>query len=171
MSELLHDYDPVKRHEYYLRNRKLKGRKKKALPVLAKKPPAVKQKTAAQRQKELEAQVARLQAKFKRLQEALRVLVEAAQKRNGIDKNSAEKAAMDKYKKQETADPTSKYESRKKTHAQEVAAKKAAEKYRDEHRGLQEQVSDLNKKIKAIRERIKRIQRTGSVGASTSTKR
>lgn len=28
LAELSHEYDPVKRHEYYLRNRKLKGRKK-----------------------------------------------------------------------------------------------------------------------------------------------
>lgn len=170
MSTLLHDYDAVKRREYYLRNRKLKGRLKKASSpaskkqVAAPKPPA--KKTHAQRQKELEARVARLQSKFKELQVALKAITEAAQRRSGIDKNAAEKAATSKYEKK-SSDPTSKYE--KKTQKQKDAAAEAAQKYRDSNKVLEDQVTDLNNKIKSIRDKIKRIQQTGSVGARKST--
>lgn len=136
---------------------------KAPVKALVKKAPV--KKTHAQRQKELAAQVARLQAKLDRLQAALKILVEAAQKRSGIDKNTAEKAALSKNDKP-TSDPTSKYV--KKTQKQKDAAAKAARKYQDENQVLEEKVSDLNKKIKAIRERIKRIQQTGSVGVRNS---
>lgn len=172
MNALAHDYDAVKRHEYYLKTRKLHGRVSKATaPVgksLAVRKPPVK-KNAAQRQKELTARVARLQAKFDRLQAALKIVIEAAQKRSGVDKNSAEKAAENKYQSPKAFDPTSKYE--KKTQKQKNDAAKAAAKYRDKNKVLEDQVTDLNNKIKAIRERIKRIQKTGSVGASKTTTR
>lgn len=90
-------------------------------------------------------------------------MTEAAQKRSGIDKNTAEKAATKKYQSHKTGDPTSKYV---KTQQQKDAAAKAAQKYRDRNKSLTDQVTDLNKKIKAIHERIKRLQRTGSVGVS-----
>lgn len=169
---LVHEYDAAKRREYYLKTRKLVGRTaKSASPtnkaVAVRKPPA--KKTAAQRQKELEMRVANLQAKFARLQAALKVIIEAAQKRSGVDKNSAEKAAEKKYQPSKTSDPTSKYE--KKTQKQKNDAAEAAQKYRDKNQVLENQVTDLNNKIKAIRERIKRIQKTGSVGASKTTTR
>jgi len=126
-------------------------------------------KTHAQRQKELEARITRLQGKLEQLRAALKVLVEAAQKRSGVAKNSAEQAAIDKYQSSHSSDPTSKYE--KMTQKQKDAAAKAVEKYRDKNKVLEDQATDLNKKIKAIRDRIKRIQKTGSVGASTSTTR
>lgn len=167
----MHEYDAAKRREYYLKNRKLLGRKKKTLSAVGKsvavrKPPA--KKTHAQRQKELEARVAGLQAKFARLQTALKTLVEAAQKRSGVTKNSVENAAEKKYETKKTNNSSSKYEE--KTQKQKDAAAKAAEKYRDKNKVLEDQVTELNNKIKAIRERIKRIQKTGSVGASTSNK-
>ena len=168
MGNLLHAYDALKRREYYLKNRKLIGRVKKPEVSVgrkaAKKLPV--KKTRAQRQKELEARVARLQGKLKQLQAALKVLVEAAQKRSGVDKTSAEKAES-KYQPSKTSDPESKYAD--KTQKQKNDAAKAAEKYRDKHEVLEEQVTDLNNKIKSIRDRIKRIQKTGSVGASTQT--
>ncbi len=160
MNELLHEYDAVKRREYYLRNRKLKGRHKKAVVAPAK-------KTHAQRQKELQARIKRLQDRLEQLRVALKALTEAAQKRSGIDKNTAEKAAS-KYQSKTSSDPTSKYH---KTQKQKDDAAKAAKKYRDKNATLNDQVKDLNNKIHAIRERIKRIQKTGSVGASKSTTR
>lgn len=93
-------------------------------------------------------------------------MVEAAQKRSGIDKNTTEKAAVQKYQ-SKTTDPTSKYE--KKTQKQKNDAAEAAQKYRDKNKVLEDQVTDLTNKIKAVRERIKRLQKAGSVGASKST--
>lgn len=172
MASLSHEYDPVKRREYYLKNRKLVGRAKKGVPAkvggtVARKTPA--KKTHSQRQKELEARVSRLQAKFQQLQTLLKAVIEAAQKRSGVDKNSTEDAAEKKYQSAKKSDPESKYE--KKTQKQKDAAAEAAQKYRDKNNVLEDQVKDLNDKIKAIRERIKRIQKTGSVGASKTTTR
>lgn len=168
MANLLrHEYDPVKRQQYYLRTRQLKGRTKKGTAPLAGRKGTAK-KTYAQRQKELEARVARLQAKLTQLKEALKLMTEAAQKRSGIDKNTAEKAAEAKYQPKNRSDPTSKYA---KTQKQKDAAAEAAEKYRDKNEGLAEQVTDLNNKIKAIRDRIHRLQKTGSVGVSKTTTR
>lgn len=173
---LMHEYDAAKRREYYLRTRKLKGRDggisandvsvgvPKKQPT-TKKPPA--KKTHAQKQKELAARITKLKARLEQLQAALKLLVEAAQKRSGIDKNAAEKNALAKYERSPRKDPTSKYE--KKTQKQKDAAAKAAEKYRDKNQSLEDQVKDLNNKIKSIRERIARIQKTGSVRASNST--
>lgn len=167
MTDLLHAYDAAKRREYYLKNRQLKGRTRSTASLAspkrtnAKKLPA--KKTHAQRQKELEARVVRLQAKFKQLQAALKVVIEAAQKRSGIEKNTAEKV-QSKYEPKKSADPSSKYE--KKTQKQKDAAAEASQKYRDKNEVLTDQVEDLNNKIKSIRDRIKRIQKTGSVGAS-----
>lgn len=162
MTDLLHEYDPVKRREYYLRNRHLKGRSKGT-------PKTPVKKTYAQRQKELEARVNKLKARLAQLQVLLKTLTEAAQKRSGIDKNTAEKNALQKYQPKKRADPTSKYE--KKTQKQKDAAAEASQKYRDKNQHLTDQVTDLTKKIKAIHERIKRLQNTGSVGASKSTSR
>lgn len=171
MASLAHEYDAAKRREYYLKTRQLVGRTAKKTTKPVGKSVAVRKpvkKTHAQRQKELETRVAGLQAKFARLQVALKAVIEAAQKRSGVDKNSVENAAEKKYQQSsKTSDPTSKYE--KKTQKQKDAAAEAAQKYRDKNKVLEDQVTDLNNKIKTIRERIKRIQKTGSVGASKST--
>lgn len=156
---LLHDYDAAARRAYYLRTRKLHPR---ARGSAVKKPTP---KTYAQRRKELEARVVALKARLDKLQAAVKSLVEAAQNRSGASKNSAEKAdATSKYEKQKSSDPTSKYE--KKTAAQKADAAKAAEKYRDKNSSLEDQVKDLNNKIKTVREKIKRLQKTDSVGVS-----
>lgn len=170
MTSLLHEYDAAKRREYYLRTRKLTGRAPKASQSPLVKKPSTKRapaQTYGQRQKELEARVARLQAKFARLQVALKAMVEAAQQRSGVSKNTSEKATESKYQSANSSDPTSKYD--KKTQKQKDAAAEATAKYRDKNQVLTDQVTDLNNKIKAIRERMKRLQKTGSVGASNST--
>ncbi len=160
---VIHDYDAAKRREYYLQTRKLKGRHKKNLPTVVKKASVRKIKTHADRQKELEARVHRLKDRLAQLQDLLKQLTEAAQKRSGIGKNSTEKASTKKY--ESNSDSSSKYE--KKTQKQKDAAAEASKKYRDKNPA--NQITDLNNKIKAIRERIKRLQQTGSVGASKSS--
>ena len=99
-SALLHaekPYDAQKAREYYLRTRKLKGRKKgsgqptptgrnprgaqpKAAPH-----PVKPRKTKAQKQKEAEVQVAALKKRLARLKEALAELVKAAKLRSGVE--------------------------------------------------------------------------------------
>ncbi len=162
MSDLLHDYDAAKRRDYYLRTRKLKGHTKKAIH-----PPVP--KTHAQRQKELEARVNKLKDRLAKLHVILKQMTEAAQKRSGVSKNSSEKASIKKHDSKSVDDPTSKYA--KKTQKQKDEAAAAAKKYRDKNASLSDQVTELNKKIKAIRERINRLQKTGSVGASKSSKK
>jgi len=170
-----HAYDPVKRREYYLRTRELVGNQKKALPVPVKALPSRKstkpvkalpvrrapvKKSRAQRHKELEERATRLQAKLDQLLKVLKALVEAAQKRSGVDKNTVEK-----YRDKKRSDPTSKYD--KKTQKQKDAAAEASKKYYDKNKDqiLEERVKDLSDKVKAIQERIRRLRNTGSVGA------
>lgn len=156
MSNLLHDYDAAKRREYYLRTRKLVGRSKQSpSPAVDKTPAATmmpEKKTHAQRRKELESRVARLQERLKQLQLVLKALVEAAQQRSGVDDNSAEEA------KSETSNPSNPA-TEKKTQQEKDEAAKAAQEYRDKNKDLQAQVIDLNNKIKAIHEQIKRLRR------------
>jgi chromosome segregation ATPase len=166
---LIHEYDAVKRHEYYMRNRKLKGRKKAAAPVanaLARKAKEAAAKKAAseKRRRALVARVAELKGKLERLQAALKLLTEAAQKRSGVQKNTAEKYESTKSTR---SDPTSKYQ---KTASEKAAAAKASKKYYDENKdqSLPEQVKSLTEKIKTIQERIAKLRKTGSVGARNS---
>lgn len=154
MIDLQHEYDAAKRREYYLRTRQLKGRQKAKRKI-----------TAEQRRHQLQVRVERLKAKLAQLEESLRVLREAAQRRSGIDKNSAEKAES-KY----NSSATSSTKYRDLTAKQKRDKAKAAEKYREENQTLTQQVKSLNSKISNVRERIKRIKETGSVGYSKSDK-
>lgn len=156
MSDLLHEYDAMKRREYYLRTRKLVGRSRgSAQPSPKERPSAAvmpAKKTRGRRRKELEARVNRLKARLERLQEVLRALVEAAQARSGVDDNSAEETES------KTSNPASP-STEEKTQQEKDEAAEAAQEYRDKNKELEAQVLDLNNKIKAIHERIKRLRR------------
>ena len=167
MTFVIHDYDPVKRHEYYLRTRDLRGRTKALVPAAVRKTIApVKKapvkKSRAQRQKEMEIRIQKLEAKLKQAQLVLKALTEAAQKRAGVEKNAVEKY---QDKKTSRSDPTAKYQ--RLTPAQKAAKAKASEKYYNENKDkiLEDRVHELTNKIKAVQERIKRLKNTGSVGA------
>lgn len=160
-SGLFHGtYDPQKAHEYYLRNRKLKGRKPAAAAVATSPArggrPAVganRSKTQS-RQAELKAQKEHLEKRLERLREVLAQLVDAAKKRSGGDPNHKDKAP------ETPADKADRNKAAKKAKPETAAqkkerAKKAKETYEKEHPNslsrdvdiLQAQVADIHKKI------------------------
>lgn len=122
---LEHEYDPTKRREYYLRNRKLKGRKRGrgdrptgGRPTGRPQPP---RKKAGQTPAEIEARKVALEKKLERLKEVLRELVDAAKARSGVEPKRDKEAS--------TPEPTSSKKDSKLTAAQK--RKKAAEARKD----------------------------------------
>lgn len=158
---LLHEYDPVKAREYYLRNRVLKGRKKaapeepvgrigSAVSITARPPAKKKPSLAAKRRrqrKEAEARVAALKVRLDRLRDILQELVKAAKARSGVDveesKSPAQKQKDAKGKSPQTAAQKRDY------------AKRAKEKYDKEHQSTSKQAEELNKQIQAVEEKIR----------------
>lgn len=146
---VIHDYDPVKRREYYLKNRELKGRKPRLTDdsvghlvrgkvVVAKKPKKPKQ-TPAQKRKAVAANLEALKGRLERLREVLRELVKAAKGRSGAKDE-------DKHKKREPSKQTAK---------QKADAKKRSKEYYDKHKGTPEaQVKEIQAKIKEIQAKI-----------------
>lgn len=184
-------YDPVKAREYYLRTRKLKGRKPAASkPAPSKtvskrvqgsvgKPNRAKTKS---RQAELKAQKEALEKRLERLREVLADLVEAAKKRSGGDPN---KKKDEKGKAPETqvdkADRNKAEKDRKPLTAKQKAdkAKKAKEEYEKEHPTslsddveiLREQVKDIQGKIqKALDDARDRRNKAGMKDAKSGSK-
>ena len=156
-ADLLHEYDPVKAREYYLRTRKLKGRKKgsedpkadkksgSAKPTIAKRPVA--KKTSAQKRKAKEAEVAALKKRLERLKEVLAELVKQAKARSGVkDETPKSKAARNEAAK-----------SRKPlTAAQKKAqAERSKKAYEKEKQSPDQELKELKTKIKASRAKIK----------------
>ena len=156
-SALLHaraPYDPAKAREYYLRTRKLKGRRSvrvvapkgkgrpHAVPVPVKK---------SNRQAELKAERAALEKRLDRLRDILAQKVKAAKSRSGVEdhskKSSREKAAKDQRGKNDK--PLTASEKRQK-------ADKAREDYKKEHgsTSVSQEIADLRKQIADIRARI-----------------
>jgi hypothetical protein len=90
-NRIIHEYDPVKRREYYLKNRQLKGHVPKAVTPLKVTPPRSAVKPAPnrnqrqeERRRKLQAQVDALKARLQKLREALAELVKAAKARSGV---------------------------------------------------------------------------------------
>lgn len=147
-------YDAAKAHEYYLRNRKLKGRKtgiqqepvsrrNKGLPT---KP--IVQKSSAQKAKEraaIKGRVVALQARLAKLKEVLAELVKQAKARSGIETKTKTKDAASTTAQKAAEDKSSKeyYEKNKAKIA--AKAKKEAEA---------NNVSDLEAQIKEIQQKI-----------------
>lgn len=164
-DDLEHSYDALKRREYYLKNRHLKGRKPGASSQpstkrrAAAKPPA---KTRAQRQAERrrhqEAQLALLKSRLEKLRIVLAEEVKKAQARSG---GSSSKATSTQ-KSSQANQPVKKL-----TAAEKAKAAKAAKAYRAKNKdlSLDEQVKSLTEKIKTIQERIAKMRKDGSVGA------
>ena len=77
-TTLIHEgrpYDPVKAHEYYLRTRKLKGRKKGSAKTASETRPVVKVDNSAakaRRRQELAARISALEEKLKKVEELIR---------------------------------------------------------------------------------------------------
>lgn len=162
-SALFHGaaYDPVKAREYYLRTRKLKGRRHgvadapKGRPGAGGQPrPSVHPGKSAQakaksRRAELEARKNALEKRLDHLKKVLHELVAAAKKRSGVHEkskapeNKADKA--DRNKAEKGKKPLT-------AHQKSVKAKKAKEAYEKEH------PKSLSKDIEVLQEQIKDIE-------------
>lgn len=156
------DYDPAKAREYYLRTRKLKGRRlgsdgqptykfggrteKAASPKThpAKKKPAVSFVT--------EKRIGLMKLRLAKLKETLDALLDEAKRRSGVeptkdvpsDKKVSEKPGSGK------AEPT--------TASEKAAAAKRAKEYREKHpteESLNEEIKRVEAQIERAKERIR----------------
>lgn len=164
-------YDPQKARDYYLRTRKLKGRRKASAvspstnanvaerlgtkrPGAAKPAPKGKPKLSAAGKRRLrakaEARVDALEARLDKLRDVLDQLVEAAKARSGVDPKE-DKAKADKNTAEKDRKPQTAAEKRE-------AAKKAKDKYEEENAGPSAKAKALESKIADVQEKIKKAQ-------------
>lgn len=148
-------YDPVKAREYYLRTRKLKGRRKGMGTERSGRHPSSgsgsfvprnsRIKTPEQRRKEIEARVEALKNRLEKLRGLLRKLVKQAQARSGIDPkdNSKTKKAAAGSKKL-----TSKQRREAAERSKEYREKHKKESLSDQEQRLREQIKDVEKKLR-----------------------
>jgi len=162
-------YDPAKAHEYYMRNRKLKGRLKKAEETSSPRPPSggrpatggsggkPNRADTKSRQAELRAEKERLEARLDRLRDVLSELVDAAKKRSGVkdpkkDDKSDDTSSTSKDKKGKDSKKEKLTESEKRE-----KNKKAQEEYEKEHpTSLSTDVKELHAQIEDIQGKIKK---------------
>lgn len=174
-SALFHGtYDPVKAREYYLRTRKLKGRRPAASKQLSATTRSPAKKSASivrggapnrantkSRRAELEAQKEALEKRLDRLREVLREKVEAAKKRSGGQKKEAEKKSapeteVDKADRNK-AEKKSKPEKPETAAEKKERAKAAKEAYEKEHPNtLSQDVDILKAQIEDIQNKIQK---------------
>lgn len=166
-SHIVHEYDPIARREYYLKNRQLKGHTPKATIQIgegrhksAEKSAPNRQQRQEERRRQLQGQVDQLKARLQKLREALAELTKAAKARSGVEtpakkepgKNSGSKTAPKQTAKQK-AD----------------AAKRSKEYYeKNKDQVLADEVKSLTAKIKTIQERIAKMRKTSSAGAKNT---
>lgn len=192
LAELFHEeeYDPVKRREYYLRTRQLKGRPRGGAssgPVIerpgqtneasttrpsggttlpAKTPPK-----PAGSKTSIETRVAELQARLEKLRSVLRELVKQAKARSGVVEQPTKNPST-------PSKPSDKKSTL--TPQQQAAQEKAAREYYEKHKNeiLEEQAKQLESQIKSVQEKIanmraqleqaaaKNKHKTGSAGSA-----
>jgi hypothetical protein len=146
-------YDALKRHEYYLRTRNLKGRHPglvDAGAVLNKvkninSSTIKKHKTAAQQRHETTAHLLVLKNRLERLQKVLALLVKQAKGRSGVDSPTKKTAKTDRKPSKLTAEQRSK-------------AAKRSKAYRRTHKpNPSQQVKELDARIKVIQAKIRKL--------------
>lgn len=163
ISEIYHArvYDPVKAREYYLRTRKLKGRKQGSSPQIGSARTRMTPVNGAaarnaqkarneKRRKAAEARVEELKGRLERLRTLLDSLVREAQARAGVEKKDprspAQKQAAEKGK-----SPLSAKEKRD-------AAKRAKESYeKNKKPSPNQEAENLEASIEQVREKIRQI--------------
>jgi hypothetical protein len=168
-------YDPVKRREYYLKTRELKGRTPGAAvtptglrpapgtrpaakrvttrTVALKKPPVtIMEQRRKQRRKEINARVKAMNVRLDKLRTVLRQLVEEAQRRSGVDVKKDTPA-----KKAEPAGSTKKLTAAEKREA----AKRSKESYEKnkEKTPLSKQEKQLQREIKEVKRKIEQARK------------
>lgn len=155
-DELVHDYDAVKRREYYLRNRHLKGRTHGFV-----KPVKTRAQRAAERRKHQEAQIAALKSRLEKLRAVLAAETKKAQARSGVTSSTSSSTS--------STNSQASTPKQKLTAAQKAKKAAAEKKAREKDQTLDEQVKSLTEKVKKIQERIIKMRRNGSVGAKRTT--
>lgn len=168
MSDIRHEYDPVQAHLYYMRTRKLKGKKPGEAPPapqprqaqgrpgqMARKPThkmvAAKHPSNAAIKAAADKRVMELKSRLEQLRKELKGLVEQAKKRSGVDP-----AKDDPKSKADQAKAGSSKEKPKTASEKDKAAKAAKERYDKEHpeAALLTQIADVQKKIEKKREEL-----------------
>lgn len=167
-SNLSHEYDPIKRREYYLKTRELaerNGTLNKSTKPRAKAVPKPAVKTRQQRQEErrrkIEAQVDALKGRLEKLRAVLAEMTKQAKLRSG---QQPSKTPEKKASNQKTG------AKQKLTASQKAdAAKRSKENYeKNKDQLLADEVKSLTDKIKTIQERIAKMRKTSSVGAKNT---
>lgn len=196
-SGLFHGtYDPVKAREYYLRTRKLKGRRptsaSPANPGRGGRPRtsslvntvggAPNRSKTKSRRAELKAQQEALEKRLDRLREELQKLVDAAKKRSGGDPNKKKDAPEKAPETQVDKADRNKAEKKSKPETaseKKERAKAAKEAYEKEHPNtlsenveiLKEQVADIQTKIQnALAEARERRSKAGENDTKSGSK-
>lgn len=153
----MHAYDPQKAHDYYLRTRKLKGRRRASsnpsggspsAAVVTQMPRRPTHQTAKQKNALAAARVAAIQKRLDALKEVLAQLVEQAKKRSGIEtKPDAKKSTADKK------------DTKPKTAAEKKKDAKAQADRREKEQRLSpdQKVAAIQKEMAQVREKIAEI--------------
>ena len=177
-------YDPLKAHEYYLRNRKLKGRAVGKKPMVVKRSGSsyssgikkhhvnkpVSKKKSTDHVKEIEARVAHLQARLTSLRKVLAELVKQAKHRSGIEtptKNSSSKTSS-------SSSGSGSRSSSKLTSKQKNDAAKRSKEYYDKHKknASHESAHSIEAKIKDVEHKISKMRaELASAKSHTKTKK
>lgn len=187
-------YDPVKAREYYLRTRKLKGRRagdrqgsipRVAGPLKDQKPkPAVSTNRPTREQQE--ARLKELIGRLEKLKKLLKSKVEAAQARSGVKDNSKEKqtkrteaeskdddrtSPADKQKAAKGGSPKSTAQQRRKD------AKRARDNYEKKSKtpsksepSVQQEIEAVQRQIKAVEEQLREAVARARRNASDKSK-
>lgn len=173
-DSLSHVYDAVKRREYYLKNRNLKGRKHGSGVVTK---PRVKSRAeiAKERHAHLQEQVSALKGRLERLQAALKILVEQAKKRSGVKPTATaagKKAATSQHKANAKPQRLTAAQKKAKAEAEKKARREQAIKNGTATNGdLSSEVKSLNERIKSIQARIEKMHKSGALGSRSNTKK
>ena len=170
-GDLVHEYDPQKRHDYYERTKHLKGRGKGGTQTPSNRsrqgngsggvPNPKNVKTADQQKAEIKARVTAYKARLDKLKEVLALLVAEAKKRSADNAGTKESRAEADKKDTASKDGTSKDSGSKKDSGSSTAKEKAASKeYYEKNKdkiSLKKQEANLKDQIKEVEEKIVKI--------------
>lgn len=169
MTDIRHEYDPVKAHLYYVQNRELKGRKPgdapstpesrqvkgkpiaKAPKFVTRQQDAVKHPNNAAIKAAADKRVMELKARLEKLREELKHLVDQAKRRSGVEPKSNDVSPKSNQTKAGSPKEKPKTASEK-----DKAAKAAKELYDKTHpeASLLTQIADVQNKIEKKREEL-----------------
>lgn len=188
-EELQHAYDPQKAHEYYLKTRKLKGRRKgtgsssSGRPTPGQSIVSTRADRASvsveQKRKEQAAKVQALKGKLDKLQNLLKQLTEKLNARSGDDaksdstKSSSEKSGGGSKDSKDRKPLTAKQKADARDRAKESYEKnnkpdpkksQTQEEIREKIADVREQIRDVQQKLREAREMTPPIRKTALKG-------